>query len=213
MSSLPVSSKGSEPAPERRRYDSTLRRERAAATRERIVAAGAEILHGASIRDWQVLTIRAVAERAEVNERTVYRHFGNERALRDAVMHRLEEEAGVDLTLLRLEDIAEVTARIFEHVSAYPLTPRPSLDPTLTDANRRQHDALVRAVAERTEGWPEPDRAAAAAMFDVLWSVSSYERLVADWRLDGEQAVGAITWVIGLLEEAVRSGRRPYRRR
>ena len=97
----------------RRRYDSTLRRERATQTREDIVAAGADLLHGSSIRDWQALTIRAVAERAGVHERTVYRHFGNERSLRDAVMRRLEQDAGIDLAQMRLEDIADVTARIF----------------------------------------------------------------------------------------------------
>ena len=46
-------------------------------------------------------------------------------------------------------------------------------------------------------------------MFDVLWSVASYERLVVDWQLDREQAIRGITWVIGLVEEAVRKGRRP----
>src|SRR3546814_2683945 len=68
---------------ERRSYDSTLRRERAALTRDRIVAAGCELLQGSSIRDWRGLTIRAVAERAGVNARTVYRHLGNERGLQD----------------------------------------------------------------------------------------------------------------------------------
>ena len=47
----------------RRSYDSGLRRQRAAETRERIVAAGSELLHGSSVRDWHGLTIRAVAER------------------------------------------------------------------------------------------------------------------------------------------------------
>src|SRR4029453_2711712 len=94
----------------RRRYDTTLRRQQAAGTRERIVAAGSELLHSSSIRDWRALTIRAVAERAGVNERTVYRHFVNEQGLRDAVMHRLEEEAGIDLTGLRLEEVADVAA-------------------------------------------------------------------------------------------------------
>jgi hypothetical protein len=46
-------------------------------------------------------------------------------------------------------------------------------------------------------------------MFDVLWSVGAYERLVVDWHLDPEQAVDGITWVIGLVEDAVREGRRP----
>ena len=72
----------------RRRYDGTLRRQQAGETCDRIVAAGSDLLRGSPIRDWRALTIRAVAERAGVNERTVYRHFVNEQGLRDAVMHR-----------------------------------------------------------------------------------------------------------------------------
>jgi AcrR family transcriptional regulator len=199
----------SEPVRARRRYDTRLRRQQAAGTRERIVAAGSELLHGSPIRDWQALTIRAVAERAGVNERTVYRHFVNERGLRDAVMHRLEEEAGIDLTALRLENVAAVAARIFRHVSAYPLEPRPPLDPTLTEAGQRQRKALLGAVAARTAGWPEADRVVVAGMLDVLWSVASYERLVIDWQLDRERATRGIAWVMGLVEAAVREGRRP----
>jgi len=199
----------SEPIRARRRYDGSLRRLRAAETRERIVAAGSELLRRSPIRDWRALTISAVAERAGVNQRTVFRHFTNERGLRDAVMHRLEEEAGIDLAEMRLEDVAEVAARIFTHVSSYPLAPRRQLDPTLSEAGQRQRNALLGAVAARTAGWREGDRRVAAAMFDVLWSVASYERLVADWQLDRKQVIRGITWVIRLVEEAVRKGRRP----
>ena len=199
----------SEPVRARRRYDTTLRRQQAAGTRERIVAAGSELLHRSPIRDWRALTVRAVAERAGVNERTVYRHFVSERGLRDAVMRRLEVEAGIDLARLRLENVAAAAARIFEHVSSYPLKPRPPLDPTLTEASQRQRKALLAAVAARSIGWPEADRVVAAAMFDVLWGVASYERLVIEWQLDHKQAIRGITWVIRLIEEAVREGRRP----
>jgi AcrR family transcriptional regulator len=197
------------PVRARRRYDGSLRRLRAAETRQRIVTAGSELLRKSPIRDWRALTVRAVAERAGVNQRTVYRHFAHERQLRDAVMHRLEEEVGIDLAGLRLEDVAEVTARILKHVSAYPLAPRRRLDPTLSEAGRRQRNALLSAVAARTARWPEADRLVAAAMFDVLWSIASYERLVVDWQLDRTQVVRGITWVIKLVEEAVRKGRRP----
>lgn len=193
----------------RRRYDSTLRRERAAETREAIVTAGVELLRRSSIRDWRGLTIRAVAGRAQVNERTVYRHFGNERGLRDAVMHRLEEEAGIDLASLGLGDVAEAAKRIFGHVSAYPSRRRSLSDPTLTEAYQRQRQALLRAVGSETDGWSEADRAAAAAVFDVLWSVGTYDRVINGWELDREQATGAIVWAIGIIEDAVRSGRSP----
>jgi AcrR family transcriptional regulator len=193
----------------RRAYDNTRRREGAAQTRERIVAAAAELLQATSIRDWRAVTIGAVAERAGVNTRTVYRHFANERALRDAVMVRLEQASGIDLASMRLDDIAEVTERIFRHVSAYPMAERPPLDPTLREANRRQHDALLAAVEERATGWPAGDRKVAAAVFDICWAVGSYERLVVDWELAPDDAIRALTWVVNLVESAVRDGRGP----
>jgi AcrR family transcriptional regulator len=192
-----------------RPYDGTLRRERAAETRERILVAATELLHRSSIRDWKKLTVRAVAVRAGVNERTVYRYFGSERGLRDAVMRRNEQEAGIDLAGMQLEDIATVTTQILDHVSQYPREPLPALEPTLVDANLRQHQALLAAVAAGTEGRPDEDRTVVAAIFDVLWSVASYERLVVNWDIDHRRAVEGITWVIGLVEEAVREGRGP----
>ena len=46
-------------------------------------------------------------------------------------------------------------------------------------------------------------------MLDVLWSVASYERLVVDWELDPKAAITGVTWVIGLVEDAIRRGDRP----
>jgi AcrR family transcriptional regulator len=191
------------PAGARRSYDSTLRRQRAAETRERIIAAGSELLHGSSVRDWHGLTIRAVAERAGVNERTVYRHFTNEQGLHDAVMHQFEDEAGIDLRGMRLEDVADVTARIFAHVSSYPPDARQALDPTLLDAKQRQHEALLTAVAARAGTWSDEDRTVAAAVLDVLWSVASYERMVVDWQIEPAEATRGISWVIGLVRQAI----------
>lgn len=193
----------------KRRYDNTRRRARANETRSRIVAAGAELVRQSSVRDWRGVTIRAVAERADVNERTVYRHFANERALRDAVMQRLEQAVGVDLTQLRLDEIGDAAARIFRHVALYPRDRRPPLDPTLAEANRRQHEALLGAVKQSTARWPDADRTIAAAMLDVLWGVSSYERVLLDWDLDTDEAIRGMTWVIGLVEDAIRNGERP----
>jgi AcrR family transcriptional regulator len=195
--------------PPRRRYDSPRRREQAAGTRDRIVAAGCDLLHESSIRDWRALTIGAVAARARVNPRTVYRHFTNERGLRDAVLHRLEADTGIELEGLRLEDVAGVATRIVEHVSAYPVEARSPLDPTLGEVAQRQRDALVAAVADHVAAWPAHQRPLAPAMLDVLWGLATYERLVVDWGLDRDQAAAGITWVVGLIEQAIRDGRRP----
>ena len=192
-----------------RRYESPVRRQQALETRERIIEAGCKLLRRSSIRDWRALTIRGVAEQAGVNERTVYRYFGNERGLRDAVMNRLEQKAGIELEGMQLEDVAGFAARIFDHVSAYPGRPKPPLDPTLSDANVRQKNALLAALAERTSGWTPSERTSAAALLDVFWNVATYERLVTEWEMDRDQAIETVSWAIGLVEDAIRQGRRP----
>jgi len=194
-----------------RQYDSPLRRRQAAETRERIVTGGCDLLRQSSIRDWRALTIRGVARQAGVNERTVYRYFTNERGLRDAVMARHEQQAGIDLAGMRLQDIADVARRILTHVSSYPRETKPPLDPTLTQAAVRQRAALHDALEEWTGGWSDAEQAAVAAMFDVLWSVATYERLSVDWELDERHAIDVVTWVMRLIEEAMRAGRAPGR--
>ena len=192
-----------------RRYESPARRQQARETREKIIEAGCKLLRRSGIRDWRALTMRGVAEQAGVNERTVYRYFGNERGLRDAVMHRLEEKAGIELEGMQLEDVAGFAARIFAHVSAYPGRPKPSLDPTLSDASVRQKKALLAALTERTCEWTDTERTSAAALLDVFWNVATYERLVTDWGLDRDQAIVTVGWAIGLVEDAIAAGRRP----
>ncbi len=192
-----------------RTYHSPLREAQAASTRDRIIAAAYALLRDSSIRNWRSLTVRAVAEKAGVNERTVYRHFSNERGLRDAVMEHMEGAAGIDLTHLQLEEIAQVAARIFTHVSSFQPEPKAPLPPTLTEANLRQREALHDALAPWTSQWSPTDAAAVAAVFDVLWSVGAYERLVADWQIDRAQAIDTLTWAIELVAEAVRQGRHP----
>ncbi len=192
-----------------RTYDSPVRRQQAEATRERIIAAGAELLHGFAVWNWRALTVRAVAERAGVNERTVYRHFANERELRDAVLERLERDSGVALDELQLEDIQDHTRRLLEFVSTYPMESRTPHDETLRRAAQRVRDSLQGAVAPVTERWSEEDRKVAAGVLDVLWSVASYERLVVDWGIESEDAIRGITWALGLVEEAIRTGNHP----
>jgi AcrR family transcriptional regulator len=198
-----------EETPQRRRYDSPLRRQRAAETRQRIVTAGAELLHEYPTWNWRELTVRAVAKRSGVNERTVYRHFPSERELRDAVMHRLEQEANVDLTGMHLEDIADITRKILEYTSSFPVAQRTVSDPTIAAANQRQREALLAAVTTATNRWSSVDRKVTAAMFDVLWAVVNYERLVTVWEIEPNDAIRGIIWVIHLIQRAIVEDGRP----
>jgi AcrR family transcriptional regulator len=195
---------------ERRKYDSPVRRQQAAETRERILAAGSELVHGFPRWDWRELTVRAVAQRAGVNERTVYRHFSSERELHEAVIRRLQEEVGDPLEGLTLEGFDAVVAQLFDYLASFAARPRQTTDPTFVAVDERRRQALVAAVEPSTAGWSEADREMAAALLDALWSVPTYERLVAVWGLDTERATAAVTGLIRLLVAAIEDGRRPW---
>jgi AcrR family transcriptional regulator len=199
----------SRPAPPRRRYDSAVRRQRAAETRDRILDSGSALVHGFPSWDWRELTFRAVAERAGVSERTVYRHFATEQELHRAIMRRLEEEAGISYEGLRLADLADVTARILESTLSFAVAPARATPPFVEEDLRRRQ-ALLAAVGEVTGSWPDGERQMAAAVLDVCWAIPSYERLIGSWNLDPPQATRAVTGVIGLILEAVQDGRRPW---
>jgi AcrR family transcriptional regulator len=180
----------------RRRYDNRGRQEKAAQTRERIVAAGSELVHGFKTWNWQDLTFKAVAERAGVGERTVYRHFPTERHLHDAVMQRLESEAGVSYEDVNLANLAETTARVFgslQRFSVRATLPTPH-DPAFVSSDQRRREALLRAVSESVAS--QTRQRMIAGLLDVLWSPASYERLVGLWGLDGAEATGAIEWLM-----------------
>ena len=194
-----------------RRYDNRNRLEQAAATRERVVAAGAELLRGSSVRDWRSLTVRAVADRAGVSERTVYRHFGTEKGLRDAIMERQEEQAGIDLGSVHIDDLAEVAARVLRYAAEYPREPEPPLDATLQQADARRRAALLRAVEERTHGWSGDEQRRAAAVIDLIWSLGAFERLQRGWQMDRDEAIDVVRWGIGLVVDVASAQARTAR--
>lgn len=186
-----------------RRYVSPVRRRQADQTRERIIVAGVELVRGFDSWDWSGLTFRAVAQRAGVGERTVYRHFPNERGLRDAIMARLGEEAGVDYEQLTLGDVGEVAARMFRSLGAFAVsnvTSRPN-DPTFVAVDQTRREALLRAVAASRPELSEQQRLTLAASLDVLWGVPSYDRLVSAWRMSPDEAVAVLGWAIKRLTE------------
>lgn len=184
--------------PQRRRYHSPARRQQAAVTRERIIDAGARLVREFTTWDWDELTFRAVAERAGVSERTVYRNFPSERHLHDAIMGRLEDEAGITYQDVDLENLAEVTGRVFASLRRFATkdsigTPR---GPVFAGAETRRHDALNRAVTARAPQLPDAQRRALAGLLDALWSPPTYERLIGSWNLDNAEAISAVQWLI-----------------
>jgi AcrR family transcriptional regulator len=192
---------GEQAAPRPRRYVSPVRRQQADQTRERIVVAGVELVRSFDSWDWSGLTFRAVAQRAGVGERTVYRHFPNERGLRDAIMVRLGEEAGVDYEQLSLGSVAEVAGRMFRSLGSFAVAnvTNPPDDPTFVAVDQNRRAALLRAVTESKPDWSQEQQLTLAASLDVLWGVPSYDRLVSAWGMSPDEAVGVLAWAIDRL--------------
>ena len=182
-----------------RAYDNSRRREEAARTRDRIVEAGCVLARESDVRDWGGVTIAAVAERAGVSERTVYRHLGSEDGLRQAVMATIERSAGIDLAGLDLAGVADAAALIFEQLAALRSPALNDLDPTLREAGERQRAALLGAVSGGRPDWPEDRQRALAAVLDVLWSPAAHERLVSGWTMTPGEATGELTEAIQLV--------------
>jgi AcrR family transcriptional regulator len=169
------------------------------------------LVHEFASWDWHALTFRAVAERAGVGERTVYRHFPTERHLHDAVMQRLEQEAGVSYEGLTLADLTAVTERVFRSRLSFSAGASIAVpdDPTFVAADERRRQALLAAVSGGAPDWSEHQQRAVAALLDVLWNLPTYERLVGAWQLPAADAERAISWLIETLARQVTNGEPP----
>ena len=192
-----------------RRYDSSLRRERAAQTRERIIDAGAALVHEFSSWDWRELTVRAVAERAGVHERTVYRHFPTEEVLRASVIDRLQQEAGLRPEDVTIDTIEDQVTRLFTYLASFSSSAEPETDAALAAVDERRKAALLDIVTAETPHWSDEDRRATAAIIDVLWGVPTYRRLVGGWKLDETEAARVTVWLVRLVLAEIRAGRAP----
>lgn len=173
-----------------------------------MVAAGAELVREFTSWDWGELTFRAVAERAGVSERTVYRHFPSERHLHDAVMAHLEDEAGIAYEGIELDDVAEVTARLFSSLRRFAVedTVHAPEGTAFVGADQRRRAALLHAIVSEAPGLTDDQQRVAAGLLDAVWSPTTYERLARQWKLDDDTAFAATGWLIGKLVAAIRSG-------
>ncbi|CAM3267826.1 TetR/AcrR family transcriptional regulator [Nocardioides dubius] len=180
-----------------RKYDNSRRQSRG---RERILEAALELARSSGNWNWSDITFKVVAERAEVSERTVYRHFPAQRDLHEAMMVRINEQAAISYDDMDLEQVPVVVDRLFNSLATF--TPRATaqgIPPAAVIAMDRERNRALR----RASGGD--DRL--AAVLDVLWSTDAYERLALSWRMSTQEAVDTITWAINeLAAGAARSG-------
>jgi AcrR family transcriptional regulator len=189
-----------------RRYESPLRESRAADTRDRIIGAAAELARDLPSWDWGTLTIQAVADRAGVGRRTVYRHFASEADLHASLGKRLQEEAGVSYDRVTLDALPDVAERVFSSMAMFAVESWALVPSAFPTADAERLEGFRSAVAAATPDLEGAEREVAAAALDVVWSVASYELLLRDWHLQPSEAFQVQRWLHDLLVGAIRSG-------
>lgn len=194
----------------RRRYDSPVRRRQATQTRERIVAAATDLVRERASWDWVGVTAAAVAQRAGVHERTIFRHFHVEGDLRTAVAEHLEGQAGVVDGVPGLRDLGAGVGELFAYLASIPGATAPDrVDPALATIDARRRESVAAAVAAAAPDLTADQQRQAAAVLDVLGGVPSFRRLVTGWQLDAETAARSARWAIDLLSSALLAGEGP----
>lgn len=193
----------------RRAYNSPVREQQSTETREKIVAAGVQLVHALPAWDWKNLTASAVSEKADVSERTVRRYFTADSKLRDAVLKQLVEESGLDLDSLKLEEFGGMIEVLFLHLQSFTAKVSVDYDPTFESLDQKRRNGLFSAVSRATPGWSEEERETVTAILDVLWQPPLFERLTAVWGFDNKRAIKSLRWLFNLIHTAIQSNQRP----
>ena len=98
-------------------------------------------------------------------------------------MGRLEDEAGISYEDVELDNLAEVTARVFASLRRFATkdtiaTPR---GPAFAGADARRHEALNRAVTAHAPNLPDAQRRALAA----YWTCCGVRPPTSGWSACG----------------------------
>ena len=174
-------------------YHSPLRASQAAATRDRIVAACLVLM-----RQGADLTYAAVAAEAEVQERTVYRHFPKKEDLQAALWDWiLQHLTHASFAARDEEQLVAAMRKSFAGFDAdAPLIQAMLHSPEGLEVRRRQQPvrrAMFEACADSAiPGAPPEVRDRAAALLQVLYSAVSWELLRSFWDMDAAEAADTI---------------------
>jgi AcrR family transcriptional regulator len=182
------------------RYHSPLRREQAAATRSRILAAAVTLMESGTD-----LTYGAIAKEADIQERTVYRYFPTKADLQIGVWEWITARlTRTDFAPGTSDDLIADMRRAFAGFDASaPLVQSMLHAPQGIEVRVRQQPARAamfrRCVDAAVPDVPAPDRERAAAALQVLYSAPSWDLLRTFWGMDAARAADTVELAIRAL--------------
>ena len=186
-----------------RQYDSPLRQENAAATRRRILDAFAVLIAEGEGPD---LSVPAVASRAGVAVRTVYRHFPTRDDLLEGVFECNAASVAVPLGS-EPRSVSELTGWVRE---AFPYIAERAPFYRALHASRLGREikrrrspersaAVVSAFRDEASALAESDRRRLHALGQLLASSVALLNMQDNWHLSPAEAAEASAWAIGVL--------------
>lgn len=194
----------------RSRYHSPLRAAQAAATRDRILAACASLMQSGAD-----LTYSAVALAADVQERTVYRHFPAKADLQTALWEWITSRlTHTDFAPRTTDELVASMRNSFAGFDASaPLIQSMLHSPQGAEVRVRQQPArraMFRACADSAAPLaPAEVRERAAAALQVLYSAPSWDLLRTFWNMDADQAADTIELAIRSLLGGLQAASQP----
>ena len=192
----------------------SLRAQHAMATRERILAAVAELLE---LGDAEEITMPAVAEASGVSLRTIYRHYPTREELLEAAGRWIGDELLKHPYPQDLDEVADLYqegARDFDNrpglVRALALS---QLGRHVRGYRRRERlEAIARALRTELTELPEAELRRAEAVLAYLHNMLAYTTLREENGLSGEEIGEAVGWAIRTLIADLRKRNRNLRR-
>ncbi|MEQ8453456.1 MAG: TetR/AcrR family transcriptional regulator [Sandaracinaceae bacterium] len=186
--------------PERRAYHSTLRQKQASFTRQSIVEALAEQVCESGRADFSVAE---VAARAEVSERTVYRHFPTRDDLIEGLDEYLEGLEGADLPRdgETLRAHMRRVVRFFEDNAA--LIEAGHLTQIGREVRQRGRERRRAAIRETMDAWlaplPARERRRAYAAFATMFGSATWRAMRRELGLGRAETAETMQWVVDLV--------------
>jgi AcrR family transcriptional regulator len=195
------------PAKHVSKYESPLREEQKEATRKRILDAAGRLMENCGLEEF---SFAAIAKEANVQERTVYRHFNNKDALLKGLWVWFQARIRYGGIPCTESDLLAQPLRTFpamdenEQLTRAMWASPQGREFRLSNVEERKA-GIKAAVRDATRSLPDRQARWIAAVVHLLNSGAAWETMKDYWGFTGEQAAKASAMAIELLLNAVRT--------